>query len=56
MVTMRGEWYYRNHDVKEELGGHAINIVGYTDTYMDEHATWEASSCAIVERWPLSAC
>ena len=37
MVTMRGEWYYRNHDVKEELGGHAINIVGYTDTYMDEH-------------------
>lgn len=37
MVTMRGEWYSTAHGKKIELGGHAINIVGFTDTYLDEH-------------------
>lgn len=34
MVTMRGEWHHRSKMIL--LGGHAINVVGYTDSYTDE--------------------
>ena len=37
MVTMRGEWYHRPGGRAILAGAHAINVVGYTDTYRDEH-------------------
>jgi len=35
-VTMAGEWYHRPNGKQLVLGGHAINAVGYTDSYTDE--------------------
>lgn len=36
MVSMRGEWHHRRGGKMILLGGHAINVVGYTDSYTDE--------------------
>ena len=33
---MAGEWYHRPNGKQLVLGGHAINAVGYTDSYTDE--------------------
>ena len=36
MVSMRGEWHHRRAGKMIILGGHAINLVGFTDVYTDE--------------------
>lgn len=35
-VSMRGEWHHRKGGKMILIGGHAIDVVGYTDTYTDE--------------------
>ena len=34
MVSMRGEWHHRRKMI--QVGAHAVNVVGYSDTYTDE--------------------
>jgi len=36
MVSMKGEWFLQPDEPLVIEGGHAINIVGYSDTYRDE--------------------
>lgn len=36
MVSMKGEWYHQPMEPLEPDGGHAINIVGYSDVYRTE--------------------
>ncbi|EOD40272.1 hypothetical protein EMIHUDRAFT_260178 [Emiliania huxleyi CCMP1516] len=36
MVTMNGEWYTVPGEPLFDVGGHAVNIVGYNDYYRDE--------------------
>ena len=36
MVSMKGEWFHQRGEPMAAEGGHAVNIVGYSDTYTTE--------------------